>query len=237
MQVTSRICALQNANMDGVPIPYNQRILCPPHLEDYINPLPTHVNPLLHSPYFHPTAGFWLSCSDMVAQNVAIDLTDPSSHTQTYFPRAGPRYDVIFEPDDVSAAIVTCGGLCPGLNTVVRELVDALWYQYGVKRIHGICGGYRGFYSRDTVPLDPRIVDGWHRIGGSRLGTSRGGFDLEKIVDSIEHRGFNQIYIIGGDGTMRGAVAIYEEVKRRELKASVVGIPKTVDNDVGIIDR
>jgi 6-phosphofructokinase 1 len=216
---------------------YKQRLLEPPHLRDYIGQaLAVRVSPLLHSPYFHTTEGFWLTASDVVAQNVAMDLQDPASRTQAYFPRAGPRYQVVYEPDDVCAAIVTCGGLCPGLNAVVRELVDALWYQYGVKRIHGICGGYRGFYSRDTVPLHPRLVDGWHRIGGSRLGTSRGGFDLAKIVDSIEHRGFNHVYIIGGDGTMRGAVAVFREVQRRGLMASIVGIPKTVDNDVGIID-
>ena len=213
-------------------------ILTPPHLRDYIDPLPTHVSPLLHSPYFHTNDGFWLSSSDKVAQNVAVDFRDESvSYTQTYFPRAGPRHDVVFVPDNVKAAIVTCGGLCPGLNSVVRELVDGLWYQYGVREIHGIQGAYRGFYSSDTMPLNPRVVDGWHRIGGTRLGTSRGGFDLTKIVDSIQHRGFNQVYIIGGDGTLKGALAIYEEVRRRGIKASVAGIPKTVDNDVGIIDR
>lgn len=227
----------ETQNSPSVPLPSHQKIQPLPQLQDYIQPLPQHINPLLHSQYFHPTYGFWLSDSDMVAQNTAMDINDPSSHTQTYFHRAGPRYHVAFTPEEVGAAIVTCGGLCPGLNTVVRELVDALWYQYGVRQIHGIQGGYRGFYSCNTLTLNPHLVDGWHRSGGTKLGTSRGGFDLVKIVDAIEHRGLNQIYIIGGDGTMRGAVAIYEEVRRRGLKVSVVGIPKTVDNDVGIIDR
>lgn len=173
----------------------------------------------------------------MVAQNSAMDIHDPSSHTQTYFHRAGPRYHVLFTPDEVKAAIVTCGGLCPGLNSVIRELVDALWYQYGVRHIHGIQGGYRGFYSLPTLPLNPRMVNHWHDSGGTKLGTSRGGFDLIKIVEAIKNQGFNQVYIIGGDGTMRGAVAIFEEVRKRGLKVSVVGIPKTVDNDVRVIDR
>ncbi|MCO5581154.1 hypothetical protein L7F22_035032 [Adiantum nelumboides] len=221
----------------AVALPSQQQILSAPHLRDFIGSLPDHVNPLLHSPFFHPTEGFWLSDSDMVAQNIAVDIQDPLSHTQTFFHRAGPRYHVKFTPDEVKAAIVTCGGLCPGLNSVIREMVDSLWYQYSVKQIYGIKGGYRGFYSSEPEPLDPRKVDHWHSYGGTKLGTSRGGFDLRKIVDAIESQGFNQVYIIGGDGTMKGAVAIFEEVRKRKLKVCVVGLPKTVDNDVGIIDR
>lgn len=135
------------------------------------------------------------------------------------------------------AAVVTCGGLCPGMNTVIRELVVGLWELYGVHEIFGIKAGYRGFYSYEPVKLNPKMVDDWHKRGGTVLETSRGGFDLQKIVDAIQNHGFNQLYIIGGDGTMRGAVEIFEELKRRKLYISVVGIPKTVDNDVGIIDR
>nr|GMD48598.1 ATP-dependent 6-phosphofructokinase 2 [Ipomoea batatas] len=141
------------------------------------------------------------------------------------------------------------------MNTVIRELVVGLWEMYGVREIFGIKSGYRGFYSFEPLRLDPKMVDGWQRNGGTMLETSRGGFDLHKIVDAIQNQGFNQsnlmgyernydtrvaalqVYIIGGDGTMRGAVEIFNEVKRRELYVSVVGIPKTVDNDVGIIDR
>lgn len=173
----------------------------------------------------------------MVAQNTAMDIHDPSSHTQTYFHRAGPRYYVRFTPKEVKAAIVTCGGLCPGLNSVIRELVHGLWFQYGVRQIDGIQGGFRGFYSSQALPLDPHEVDDWHNSGGTKLGTSRGGFDLTRIVDAIESQGFNHVYIIGGDGTLKGALAIYEEVRKRGLKVSVAGIPKTVDNDVGLIDR
>lgn len=151
--------------------------------------------------------------------------------------KAGPRKEVVFEGKDVRAGIVTCGGLCPGMNTVIREVVVGLWELYGVRQIFGIRSGYRGFYSADPVPLNPKLVHNWHKRGGTVLETSRGGFDLEKIVDAIQTHGFNQVYIIGGDGTMRGAVKIFEGISRRKLNIAIAGIPKTVDNDVGIIDQ
>lgn len=144
---------------------------------------------------------------------------------------------IYFEPDEVTACIVTCGGLCPGLNTVIRELVCSLDYLYGVKRVFGIEGGYKGFYSRNIIPLTPRSVNNIHKRGGTVLGTSRGGSVTSKIVDSIQDRGINQVYIIGGDGTQRGASVIYQEVRRRGLKTAVVGIPKTIDNDIPVIDK
>lgn len=112
-----------------------------------------------------------------------------------------------------------------------------LWELYGVRRISGVRSGYRGFYTLEPVPLDPKRVHNWHKQGGTALETSRGGFDLAKIVDGIEAHGFNQVYIIGGDGTLRGAVDIFNEICHRKLNISVTGIPKTVDNDIGIIDR
>ncbi|KAL5975539.1 ATP-dependent 6-phosphofructokinase 3 [Asimina triloba] len=142
---------------------------------------------------------------------------------------------VYFEPDDVHACIVTCGGLCPGLNTVIREIVCGLYHMYGVTRVLGIehaiefefknaidmalMGGYRGFYSRNTIPLTPKFVNDIHKRGGTILGTSRGGHDTAKIVDSIQDRGINQ------------------EIQRRGLKVAVAGIPKTIDNDIPVIDR
>lgn len=132
---------------------------------------------------------------------------------------------------------MTCGGLCPGINSVIRELVVGLWDLYGVREIFGIKAGYRGFYSYEPVELNPKMLNDVHKTGGTILETSRGGFDLDKIVNAIHQRGFNQIYIIGGDGTMRGAVKISEEIQRRRLKIAVAAIPKTVDNDIGIIDR
>ncbi|PKI75970.1 hypothetical protein CRG98_003628 [Punica granatum] len=108
---------------------------------------------------------------------------------------------------------------------------------YGVSSVLGIEGGYRGFYARNTIPLTPKVVNDIHKRGGTILGTSRGGHITSKIVDSIEDRGINQVYIIGGDGTQKGAAVIFEEIRKRGLKVAVVGIPKTIDNDIPVIDK
>ncbi|PPD86741.1 hypothetical protein GOBAR_DD16318 [Gossypium barbadense] len=144
---------------------------------------------------------------------------------------------VYFKSDDVNACIVTCGGLCPGLNTVIREIVCGLYHMYGVRKVLGIDGGYRGFYAKNTITLTPKFVDDIHKRGGTILGTSRGGHDSVKIVDRIQDRGINQVYIIGGDGTHKGAAVIFEEIRRRGLKVAVAGIPKTIDNDIPVIDK
>ena len=132
---------------------------------------------------------------------------------------------------------MTCGGLCPGLNTVVREIVCTLWFQYGVRDILGVEGGYKGFYSSNMKQLDPKVVDAIHKQGGTFLGTSRGGSDIGKICDAIVARGINQVYIIGGDGTMRGAHAIHQELTARKAEVAVIGVPKTIDNDIDLIDK
>ncbi|OIV90622.1 hypothetical protein TanjilG_01703 [Lupinus angustifolius] len=154
-----------------------------------------------------------------------------------HFRRAGPREKVYFKPEEVRACIVTCGGLCPGINTVIREIVCGLNYMYGVEDILGIEGGYRGFYSKNTMKLTPKVVNDIHKRGGTFLRTSRGGHDTHKIVDNIEDRGINQVYIIGGDGTQKGAQLIYEEIAKRGLPVAVAGIPKTIDNDIAVIDK
>ncbi|KAL9254868.1 ATP-dependent 6-phosphofructokinase 2-like protein [Drosera capensis] len=197
---------------------------------------PTLPSPLDTNPYYNPFNGFYISPTDVVLRHVLYDLSGAFPAPEGYS-RAGPRKEVVFEGKDVRAGIVTCGGLCPGMNTVIREVVVGLWELYGVRQIFGIRSGYRGFYSADPVLLNPKLVHNWHKRGGTVLETSRGGFDLEKIVDAIQTHGFNQVYIIGGDGTMRGAVKIFEEISRRKLNIAIAGIPKTVDNDVGIIDQ
>lgn len=168
-----------------------------PHLSDYIPNLKTLPNPLENNPYFHPSDGFYVSPGDVIFRQIVYDLSGivPSPNPDhVAYHRAGPRRDVVFEPSEVRAAIVTCGGLCPGLNTVIRELVDGLWELYGVRQIFGVTAGYRGFYSREPLELNPKRVRSWHKRGGTALETSRGGFDLEKIVDAIEDRGFNQVF-------------------------------------------
>ncbi|KAL8107219.1 ATP-dependent 6-phosphofructokinase 3-like [Apium graveolens] len=205
-----------------------------PHLTDYIDHLPTYPNPLRSNPAYSVVKQYFVNVDDTVPQKVVVHKDSPRG---THFRRAGPRQRVYFSPDEVHACIVTCGGLCPGLNTVIREIVCALFHMYGVTRVSGIEGGYRGFYSRNTIPLTPKIVNDIHKRGGTLLGTSRGGHDTMKIVDSIQDRGINQVYIIGGDGTQKGAAVIFEEVRRRGLKVAIAGIPKTIDNDIPVIDK
>jgi 6-phosphofructokinase 1 len=141
-------------------------------------------------------------------------------------------------PSEVRVAIVTCGGLCPGLNVVIRELVMSHAYNYGTTQIYGIKDGYVGFYKDKSIcKLTPADVEDIHSFGGSFLRTSRGGWDLKKIADSIERHCFTQVFIIGGDGTHRGVSALVEEFSRRNKPVVFVGIPKTIDNDVPIVDK
>jgi len=155
------------------------------------------------------------------------------------FLRGGPRKFCHFEPTSVRAAVVTCGGLCPGLNNVIREVVHTLYSNYGVDDVYGIRGGFNGFFDPSLKPikLDLSYVDSIHHFGGTVLGSSRGGLDLEKIICFLQTNNVNQLYIIGGDGTHRAAHKIAMECINQGLNVSVAGIPKTIDNDVDIIDR
>jgi 6-phosphofructokinase 1 len=155
--------------------------------------------------------------------------------------RGGPREMIYFSPQHVHAGIVTCGGLCPGLNDVIRAIVRCLWYRYGVRRISGIRYGYKGFlaeYKFDVKELNPEVVDDIHKIGGTILGSARGGGkQVAEIVDAMERLNLNMLFTIGGDGTQKGALDIAREIARRRLKIAVVGIPKTVDNDFSFIQK
>jgi 6-phosphofructokinase 1 len=157
------------------------------------------------------------------------------------FPSAGPRKFLHFNPTEVNAAIVTCGGLCPGLNNVIRELVHSLYYLYGAHTVYGIRGGFQGFRMEnadyDPIILTNEIVENIHHEGGTILQTSRGGFDIDKIIAFLQERNISQLYVIGGDGTHRGAYAIHQACIDRHLNIAVAGIPKTIDNDVDYIDR
>ena len=154
---------------------------------------------------------------------------------------AGPREMIYFSPANVHAGIVTCGGLCPGINDVIRAITRCLWYRYGVRRISGIQYGYKGFlpeYQYGVKPLNPDTVDDIHRHGGTYLGSARGGGkEVGKIVDAMEQLNLNMLFTIGGDGTQQGALQIAEEIDKRKLKMAVIGVPKTVDNDFIIIQK
>jgi 6-phosphofructokinase 1 len=156
------------------------------------------------------------------------------------FEIAGPREKIFFEPDKVKSAILTCGGLCPGLNSVIRAIVMQLWHRYGCRYIEGIRGGYQGLARErvnDFVGLTPDDVEEIHTQGGTILGTSRGSPPTAEIADSLLAKGIDMVFTIGGDGTMRGAAALNQELQRRGAKVSIIGIPKTIDNDIPWVRR
>lgn len=156
------------------------------------------------------------------------------------FERAGPRRRLFFQADQVRAAIVTCGGLCPGLNDVIRAVSMVLWHRYGVRSILGIRYGYAGLLSSSRhapMVLTPDNVEDIHQHGGTILGSSRGPQEVDSMVDFLAEQKINMLFTIGGDGTQRGALAISGEAQRRGLALSVIGIPKTIDNDIQSTDR
>ncbi|HEY5962043.1 MAG TPA: ATP-dependent 6-phosphofructokinase [Polyangiaceae bacterium] len=155
--------------------------------------------------------------------------------------KAGPRERIFFDPSNVCAAVLTAGGLCPGLNDVVRSVVMTLWYRYGVRKILGLRYGYRGLYAIDElqpIQLVPDVVRDIHGHGGTMLGSSRGGGDrTAQMAQILEDRGINLLFTIGGDGTQKGALALARELDRRRASVAVVGIPKTIDNDLSFVER
>jgi 6-phosphofructokinase 1 len=156
------------------------------------------------------------------------------------FERAGPRETLHFEPSKTKVAIVTCGGLCPGLNNVIRSVYVQLHYHYGVPAVLGVRYGFSGFSAEACSPpiwLNSEMVNNIHQLGGTLLGTSRGPVSTDIIVDFLEQRGINILFTVGGDGTQRGAHGVVEEIQRRKLKISVIGIPKTIDDDVQYVNR
>ena len=156
------------------------------------------------------------------------------------FESAGPRAKIHHDPSRSRAAIVTCGGLCPGLNDVIRALVNTLFFSYGIQHVYGIQYGFRGLvpaYGLEPVPLNPDAVDLIHEDGGSILGSSRGPQEPQTMVETLDRMGINLLFCIGGDGTMRGARVIAEAARDRGLALSVVGVPKTIDNDLGFMSR
>lgn len=185
----------------------------------------------------------YVSDDEHIMYDINVNLGEGSkNHEYGLIQKAGPREKIYFNPRHVHAGILTCGGLCPGLNDVIRALVRALSSLHGVTRITGVRWGYHGFLGDGSgdplVDLNPDVVDDIHRFGGSLLGSSRGGGDrTEEIVDAVERLNMNMLFIIGGDGTQKGALRIAEEVERRGLKIAVIGIPKTVDNDLSFIDK
>ena len=156
------------------------------------------------------------------------------------FEKAGPREMIFFEPVKTKAAIVTCGGLCPGLNNVIRSIVMELYYRYAVTKIIGFRYGFEGMIpscNHPYIELNPQIVDDIHLHGGSILGSSRGDQDISDMVDTLERNNINILFCVGGDGTLKGANEIFKEISKRGLKICISAIPKTIDNDINFIEK
>jgi len=175
---------------------------------------------------------------DVNLNNVLKDIQ--AGRTLNSFELAGPRDKIYFDPSKLRCALVTCGGLCPGLNDIIRAIVLELYYGYGVRNIFGIKFGLQGFipdYGHDIVELKPESVVSIHEMGGSVLGSSRGPQDIETIVDSLERMNVGILFMIGGDGTLKAATLLADAIEARNLKTSVIGVPKTIDNDIYLVTR
>ncbi len=156
------------------------------------------------------------------------------------FDQAGPREKIYFDPSKLKCAIATCGGLCPGLNDIIRSIVLELHHIYNVKTIYGIRHGLQGFvpdFEHDVMDLNPDTVSGIQNTGGSILGSSRGTQDMGIIVDCLERMNIGILFLVGGDGTLMASKKIADKIEKRHLKISIIGIPKTIDNDIYLVSR
>ncbi len=178
----------------------------------------------------------YLDYSEPAKSRESKDKRDASLSVEV----AGPREKIFFDPSKTKAAIVTCGGLCPGINDVIRAIVMELYHRYGVRNIIGIKYGFQGLipsYGHEIVELTPECVENIHREGGSILSSSRGQQNIGEMVDALVRMNVSMLFCIGGDGTMRAAERITEEITRRKLSISLIGIPKTIDNDLNFVQK
>jgi 6-phosphofructokinase 1 len=174
-----------------------------------------------------------------IPANIIRDPTAPA-RDDLLFELAGPRTKLFFDPARTRAGIVTCGGLCPGLNNVIRALFFELHHTYGVAEVLGFRGGYQGLdpaRGPEPIVLTPAFVDRIHHHGGTILGTSRGPVDMAAAVDNLIRRDVQILFTVGGDGTQRGGNELFQQSKQRGHALSVIGIPKTIDNDVAFVAR
>jgi 6-phosphofructokinase 1 len=191
-----------------------------------------------------PTLGearFASSLSHTISDDVRIpERIEIGADRGLEFELAGPRAQLFFDANRTRAGIVTCGGLCPGLNNVIRSIFLELHYGYGIAEVIGFRGGYSGLDPAcgvEPVRITPQFVDGIHQKGGTILGSSRGPVDVSRAVENLIARGVDILFTVGGDGTQRGANEFYQEARRRGHALAVVGVPKTIDNDVAFVSR
>ncbi len=217
-----------------------------PELIHTIEPGQTQINTLgptkIANPMNQVQSGLGEFCHEgkRVLVSPYLGDSDPGGGEPPSFERAGPRETIYFDPTKLKAAIVTCGGMCPGINSLVRSIVLQCHYIYGVRNVVGVRFGLQGFipsFGHDLVELTPAQVENVHGRGGSFLGMSRGAQPIEEIVDAMERLNIGLLFMIGGDGTLRAAKAITDEITTRGLKIGVVAIPKTIDNDICFVEK
>jgi 6-phosphofructokinase 1 len=193
----------------------------------------------LGEPLFSSPIGRFVNDDLRVPEHIICNLNAPADDG-LLFELAGPRAKLFFDPNQTRAGIVTCGGLCPGLNDVIRSLFLELHFAYGVKEVLGFRGGYQGLdpvLGKKPIMLTPKLVDDIHQEGGTILGTSRGPVDISIAVDNLIRLGVNILFTVGGDGTQRGGNKLLQEAKKRGYALAIVGVPKTIDNDVAFVSR
>ncbi len=195
----------------------------------------------VNSPFQAKRQNFFCDDNGVICKVHTLDCAPGSSVDEIeYFQRAGAREKIYFRPEEVVVGVVTCGGLCPGLNDVIRAVTFCALEGYGVKKVLGFQYGYEGLvakYSHPPIELTTDNTDGIHEKGGTILKSSRGPQDTKEIVHTLRHYKVNILITIGGDGTLRGARDIQNEVKAQGLNIAVIGVPKTIDNDIGVIER
>src|SRR5262245_37063721 len=195
--------------------------------------------PVLGAARFPSPLKRWVNEAERVPHTI-LRTVDGRGEDGLLFELAGAREHLFFDPPETRAGIVTCGGLCPGLNDVIRSLFLELHYAYGVKEVLGFQNGYQGLdpeFCAEPLVLTRELVDGIHRLGGTVLGTSRGPVDIGRAVENLIRRRVDILFTIGGDGTQRGGEALFREAGSRGHALSVVGVPKTIDNDVAFVSR
>lgn len=213
-----------------------------PATEDFSTEIPSLGEARIDSPLIHQglsdAEGSRFISED---ERIFVDVTARRECSPTKsFELAGPRKKIYFDPSKLKVAVTTCGGLCPGLNDIIRSIVLELHHLYKVKTIYGMRHGLQGFipeYGHDVIDLSPKTVSGIQNTGGSILGSSRGGQDMGAVVDCLERMGVGILFMVGGDGTLMAANKIAQEIEDRNLKISVIGIPKTIDNDIFLVSR
>lgn len=221
-------------------------------MEKKLNPSQTVAQPLgdrsIPSPLdeymllVNPDHAFYSDEVRVLVENKLPEVREMIENGEEFpcFEVAGPRKNLFFDPAETTCGILTCGGLCPGLNDVIRSLVIHAYYRYKVKRIYGFRYGFEGLnpaFGHEPQILTPDSVANIHRFGGTTLGTSRGPQDIAVMMDRLQSLDVRVLFVIGGDGTQRGANLLSEEARRRGYALSVVGIPKTIDNDMIYMDK